>query len=162
MRRFHVHISVDDLAKSKAFYTHLFGQPDRVEADYVKWMVEDPRLNFAISKRGSDPGINHLGIQVESDDDLRALRDQLESADAGLVTEKNASCCYAKSDKYWITDPQGIAWETYRTLGTIPTFGGNTGEPIREGNQCDSNSGRGPSCAAGVNESSIATKSCCT
>lgn len=125
MRRFHVHVSVDDLAKSTAFYTNLFGQPTRVEPDYVKWMVEDPRLNFAISKRGAQTGINHLGLQVDSDEDLKSMRAQLEAADAGLVADADASCCYAKSDKYWITDPQGIAWETYHTLGSIPTFGGS-------------------------------------
>src|SRR5271166_4557340 len=138
MRRFHVHVSVDDLAKSTAFYTNLFGEPARVEADYVKWMVEDPRLNFAISKRGAQAGINHLGIQVDSDDDLSAMRGQLTDADAGLVSETNASCCYAKSDKYWITDPQGIAWETFHTLGSIPTFGGakSVGQPSVGGGCC--------------------------
>lgn len=138
MRRFHVHISVDDIAQSTVFYTNLFGQPKRVEPDYVKWMIEDPRLNFAISKRGSEAGIDHLGIQVDSDEELKSMREQLESADSSLVSETDASCCYSKSDKYWITDPQGIAWETYRTLGTIPTFGGGraTIEPTESPGSC--------------------------
>lgn len=124
MRRFHVHVSVDDIAQSTAFYTHLFGEPARVESDYVKWMLEDPRINFAISKRGAKTGINHLGIQVDSDEELAGMRAQLNAADASLATEVNTNCCYAKSDKFWVTDPQGIAWETYHTLDSIPTWGG--------------------------------------
>jgi len=124
MRRFHVHVSVDDLQKSIVFYSHLFGQPARVEADYAKWMIEDPRVNFAISSRGENPGLNHLGLQVDSADELLGLRGQLESADASLIEESDASCCYANSDKYWVTDPQGIAWETFHSLKNIPTFGG--------------------------------------
>ncbi len=122
MRRFHVHVSVEDIAKSTAFYSKLFGEPVRMEPDYVKWMVENPRLNFAISRRGAKTGVNHLGIQVDSDDELKAMRADLEAADSGLVSEMNASCCYAKSDKYWVTDPQGIAWETYHTLDDVPTI----------------------------------------
>lgn len=123
MRRFHVHVSVDDIAQSTAFYTHLFGEPARVESDYVKWMLEDPRVNFAISKRGAKTGVNHLGIQVDSAEELVGMRAQLNAADASLATEVNTNCCYAKSDKFWVTDPQGIPWETYHTLDSIPTWG---------------------------------------
>jgi len=130
MHRFHVHVSVDDIAQSTAFYTHLFGEPARVESDYVKWMLEDPRINFAISKRGAKTGINHLGIQVDSAEELVDMRAQLNAADASLTTEVNTNCCYAKSDKFWVTDPQGIAWETYHTLDSIPTWGGEATEAV--------------------------------
>jgi hypothetical protein len=156
MRRFHVHVSVDDLQKSIAFYSHLFGQPTRVEADYAKWMIEDPRVNFAISSRGEISGVNHLGLQVDSADELLDLRGQLESADASLIEESDASCCYAKSDKYWITDPQGIAWETFHSLKNIPTFGG---EPA----VIESSEDRSVCCApeAALSEPSCSAKKCC-
>jgi catechol 2,3-dioxygenase-like lactoylglutathione lyase family enzyme len=124
MKRFHVHLAVDNLADSIRFYSTLLGARPTVEkADYAKWMVDDPRINFAISTRGSQPGVNHLGFQVDSDQELKGMRDRLTAADAGLTEESDAHCCYAVSDKYWVTDPQGIAWETYHTLGDIPVFG---------------------------------------
>ena len=127
MKRFHVHVAVTDLDESIRFYSRVFGsEPTVSKPDYAKWMVDDPRINFAISSRGARPGVNHLGLQVDSDEELKAMREQLAGADAGLVEELDANCCYAKSDKYWVTDPQGIAWETYRSLGAIPMFGAGT------------------------------------
>ncbi len=124
MKRFHVHIAVQDLDRSIAFYSALFGaEPGVRKADYAKWMVEDPRLNFAISKRGGDPGINHIGLQVDSDVELSALQQQVEAAEIAGVAQSGAACCYARSNKYWLTDPDGIAWETYHTLDSIPVFG---------------------------------------
>ncbi len=124
MKRFHVHVSVDDLDASIRFYSTVFGaQPSVLKSDYAKWMLEDPRINFAISKRGMKPGLDHLGVQVESDDELAALRGQVREAEIAAQDQENASCCYARSDKYWTTDPQGIAWETFRTLDSIPVFG---------------------------------------
>jgi len=118
-----VHVAVNDLAQSIRFYSTVFGAaPTVAKPDYAKWLIDDPRINFAISTRGWAPGINHLGLQVDSDDELRAMHARLAAADAGLVEETAANCCYAKSDKYWVRDPQGIAWETYRTLGDIPFF----------------------------------------
>lgn len=123
MKRFHVHLHVDDLVASIAFYSRLFGtEPARTEADYAKWMLEDPRLNFAISTRGAQPGIDHLGIQTDTDEELAQLRTQGESAGAALLDEGETTCCYARSEKHWITDPQGIAWEHFRTLESIPVF----------------------------------------
>ena len=123
MKRFHVHAHVDDLAASIAFYTRLFGaEPTRVEADYAKWMIEDPRLNFAISTRGASAGIDHLGIQADTELELAELKQRAGAADAALLDEGATTCCYARSDKHWVTDPQGIAWEHYRTLGDIPVF----------------------------------------
>lgn len=124
MKRFHVHVAVDDLPKSVRFYSTVFGaEPTVLKLDYAKWMVEDPRINFAISARGAQPGVNHLGLQVDTDDELQGMHERLVAADAGMMEEVGANCCYARSDKYWVTDPQGIAWETYHSLGSIPMFG---------------------------------------
>jgi catechol 2,3-dioxygenase-like lactoylglutathione lyase family enzyme len=127
MKRFHVHVAVKDLSESVRFYSAIFGaEPSVQKADYAKWMLEDPRVNFAISSRSQRPGLDHLGLQVEDDGELRAMRGLLAAADQGLVEQGDQPCCYAKSDKYWITDPQGIAWETFHTLESIPVFGEDT------------------------------------
>ena len=123
MKRFHVHMHVDDLSKNIAFCSAMFNQPPaRTEGDYAKWMLEDPPVNFAISTRGSKPGVDHLGIQVGSADELAALKDNATRADMALLDEGETTCCYARSDKYWVTDPQGLAWEQFHTLDTIPVF----------------------------------------
>lgn len=123
MKRFHVHLHVEDLAQSVAFYSKLFAaEPSRLEGDYAKWMLDDPRLNFAISTRGSRPGIDHLGIQAENAEELAELRARGESADQALLDEGATSCCYARSEKHWLTDPQGVAWEHFQTLENIPVF----------------------------------------
>ena len=137
MKRFHVHIAVEKLDDSIRFYSSLFGvAPTVVQPDYAKWMLEDPRVNFAISQRGRQPGINHLGFQVENDAELKAMRGQLEAADAGLLAQTGAVCCYAVSDKYWVTDPQGVAWETFHTLDTIPMFGEDSRTTAVQGACC--------------------------
>jgi catechol 2,3-dioxygenase-like lactoylglutathione lyase family enzyme len=129
MKRFHVHVAVNDLDKSIAFYSAMFGeQPDVVKPDYAKWMLEDPRINFAISHRGQAPGVNHLGMQADTDAELEAIYANLRQADTAVLAEKDAHCCYARSDKYWVTDPQGIAWESFRSLATIPLFAGAESE----------------------------------
>jgi lactoylglutathione lyase len=123
MKRFHVHAHVEDLRASIAFYTKLFAaEPSRVESDYAKWMLEEPRINFAISTRGSKPGIDHLGIQADSEEELAELKARARAADLALLADGETTCCYARSDKYWVTDPQGIAWEHYHTLSNIPVF----------------------------------------
>lgn len=123
MKRFHVHVHVADLPKNIAFYSAMFdAQPTRAEADYAKWMLEDPPVNFAISTRGSALGIDHLGIQVQEAADLAELRERAAKADMSTFDEGETTCCYARSDKYWITDPQGIAWEQFHTLASIPVF----------------------------------------
>jgi catechol 2,3-dioxygenase-like lactoylglutathione lyase family enzyme len=123
MKRFHVHAHVADLAKNIAFYSKLFGaEPTRVEADYAKWMLEDPRINFAISTRSSQLGIDHLGIQVENEAELVQLREQAVAADTAILDEGLTTCCYARGIKHWTTDPQGIAWEHFQTLENIPVF----------------------------------------
>jgi hypothetical protein len=123
MKRFHVHVHVDDLSKNIAFYSAMFSaQPTRTEADYAKWMLQDPPVNFAISTRGDKPGVDHLGIQVDSAQELAALKQDATRADMTLMEEGETSCCYARSEKYWMTDPQGIAWEQFHTLENIPVF----------------------------------------
>ena len=124
MKRFHVHVAVDDLAANVRFYSTVFGAPPTVEKDdYAKWMLDDPRVNFAISQRGLKAGLDHLGLQVETEDELVQLREQVGRAGIAALEQQNASCCYARSDKYWITDPQGIAWETFHTLDSVPVYG---------------------------------------
>lgn len=125
MKRFHVHVAVRDLQQSVRFYSAMFGVgPTVTKPDYAKWMLDDPRVNFAISRRGNaDLGVNHLGVQAETDDELEAIHLNLQRADSTVVAEKGAQCCYATSDKYWVTDPQGIAWESFRSLGSVPFYG---------------------------------------
>jgi catechol 2,3-dioxygenase-like lactoylglutathione lyase family enzyme len=125
MKRFHVHLSVPDLPQSIAFYSRLFGaEPTLRKDDYAKWMIDEPRVNFAISARGGGrTGLNHLGLQADDEAELEAIRTQFDRADAGRVAaETNVSCCYARSNKHWVTDPQGIAWEAFHTLESVPTF----------------------------------------
>ena len=123
MKRFHVHAHVEDLQQSIAFYTQMFAaEPARIEADYAKWMLEDPRINFAISTRGGKPGVDHLGFQTDNEEELAELKARAQAADMALLDEGEATCCYARSEKHWVTDPQGIAWEHFRTLDSIPVF----------------------------------------
>jgi catechol 2,3-dioxygenase-like lactoylglutathione lyase family enzyme len=130
MKRFHVNLSVEDLTESVRFYTALFAaEPTVRKDDYAKWMLEDPRINFAISQRGFPVGVNHLGFQVDSGEELTAMRAQLTTADQALVEHTGAACCYANSDKYWITDPAGIAWETFHTLDAMPIYGADADIP---------------------------------
>ncbi len=127
MKRFHLHVSVENLARSIRFYSTLFAtEPAITHADYAKWMLEDPRVNFAISTRRQPVGVNHLGFQVDTDEELRGMRSQLQAADARLIQEDEQPCCYAQSNKYWVTDPTGLAWETFHTLGSIPVYGEDT------------------------------------
>ena len=127
MKRLHVHVGVDDLDRSILFYSTLFAVgPTVVKEDYAKWMLDDPRVNFAISQRPSGRrGLNHLGMQAASAAELAELRAQFEAADrSSTVAETDVSCCYARSNKHWVTDPQGIAWEAFHTLDTIPVYDG--------------------------------------
>jgi len=127
MKRFHIHVHVDDLAASVVFYTKLFAsEPARVEADYAKWMLDDPRVNFAISTRGTKAGVDHLGFQVDDADELAELAQRARAADMALLDQGETTCCYARSDKHWIIDPQGIAWEHFRTLDSARIYGEST------------------------------------
>ena len=124
MKRFHVHVAVDQLEESVRFYSALFGhEPTITHADYAKWMLEDPCINFAISQRGRKPGVNHVGFQVETPEELDELRARIDAASDTVVEQKDIACCYARSDKHWVTDPSGIAWESFRTLGEAVIYG---------------------------------------
>jgi len=137
MKRFHVHIAVADLDASVRFYSALFGAEPTVRMhDYAKWMVEDPHVNFAISKRSEAVGLNHLGFQVDSALELSQMQGRLTQAAQPYVEEPQAACCYAKSDKYWIADPQGIAWETFHTLQAVPVFSDESQSASKSGACC--------------------------
>lgn len=125
MKRLHVHVSVDDLAQSIRFYSTLFAaEPSVVKPDYAKWLIEDPRVNFAISQRpGNAAGISHLGIQVEARDELDEVYQRLQRAERPTVEQQGTTCCYARSDKQWIADPQGVPWETFFTYGEATVYG---------------------------------------
>lgn len=125
MKRFHVHVSVDNLSQNIEFYSQLFGQPPAVEkADYAKWMLDDPRINFAISTRHTQLGVNHFGFQAENEQELAELKQRAQAAAGEAVLDQGATtCCYAKSDKHWTVDPSGFAWEHYLTMGEIKEFG---------------------------------------
>jgi len=137
MKRFHVHVHVEDLAQSITFYSKMFAtEPPRCESDYAKWMLADPRVNFAISTRGGKPGVDHLGIQTDTAEELVELKTRAQAADMSLFDEGATSCCYASSEKHWITDPQGVAWEHFHTLGDIPVFSQRLSDPAAEASAC--------------------------
>jgi hypothetical protein len=138
MKRLHVHVSVDDLAQSIRFYSTLFAiEPTVIKKDYAKWMIEDPRVNFAISTRAANrpdrvAGISHLGIQVEDETELAEVYERLSKAERPTVEAKATTCCYAKSDKQWIADPQGVPWETFFTYGEATVYGEGSLDKLRE------------------------------
>ena len=162
MKRFHVHVAVRDLEQSTRFYSAMFGtQPSVRKNDYAKWMLDDPRINFAISERADSTGVNHLGFQAESDDELEEIHTRLQTADTSIAAEKSANCRYAKSDKYWVQDPSGIAWESFRSLDTIPFYGEQSrkGAP---GAEAATNGGCSTVCCpAPVDATKAAAKACC-
>jgi catechol 2,3-dioxygenase-like lactoylglutathione lyase family enzyme len=124
MKRLHVHVGVDDIAQSIRFYSTLFGaEPSVTKPDYAKWMLEDPRVNFAISSGNAGRGVEHLGIQVESSEELAEVYGRLKAADRPVLEEGATTCCYAKSEKSWIADPQGVVWETFHTTGDAVDYG---------------------------------------
>ena len=126
MKRLHIHVAVDDLAHSVSFYNALFAaEPTVLKPDYAKWMLDDPRVNFAISKRGANSGLQHLGIQVETEKELGEVYERLQHAGRPVIEEGETTCCYANSEKSWITDPQGLWWETFLTLGESTVYGGD-------------------------------------
>lgn len=131
MKRFHVHLIVRDLDESIGFYSHLFAaRPSVHESGYAKWMLEDPRLNFAISTRTGQAGIEHLGIQAEDAEELAELGRRLDAAGQAVLPEAGAECCYARSDKFWTVDPQGTRWETFHSVGSIASYYGQGGAHV--------------------------------
>ncbi len=154
MKRLHVHMSVQDIAESVRFYSTLFAaSPGVIKPDYAKWMLDDPRVNFAISTRGGNAGLDHLGIQVETADELQEVYGRLRKADRKVLEEGATTCCYAKSEKSWIADPQGVSWETFLTTGTSTVYGDGVDlGPITAAS--------GACCAAKTDTAPVA--SCCT
>lgn len=137
MKRFHVHVAVSDLEESIRFYTAFFDSPPSVEKDdYAKWMLDDPRINFAVSKRGGSPGLDHLGIQVDNPESLKEISARLKRAEQQVVEQESATCCYARSDKTWVHDPQGIAWESFYTIGPATTYGEDVPVPRKSKAAC--------------------------
>lgn len=148
MKRFHIHISVTDLNRNVQFYSQLFGaEPTVLKDDYAKWAMDDPAVNFAISNRVSKVGLDHIGIQTDSDEELSQLREQLEAVGVKGVVQQGTTCCYTRSDKYWVQDPQGIAWETFHSLESVPVF-----------SEVSLNESEGACCAPGLSSSA---SSCC-
>jgi len=128
VKRLHVHVAVESLDESVRFYSVLFGgEPSVRKDDYAKWMLDDPRVNFAISARGRVPGVDHLGVQVEAREELAEVAGRLRSAEAALFDEGPTTCCYARSEKAWVRDPSGVSWETFHTTGESTTYGENRG-----------------------------------
>ena len=164
MKRFHVHLGVPDLSASIRFYSDLFGLPPSVEKpDYAKWMLDDPRVNFAISKRGARTGLNHLGLQADSADELAGIRTRFEAADRdAIVVEKDVSCCYARSDKHWLRDPQGIPWEAFHSLDTVPFYVGGEATVTESATASDDHTtAKLAGCCGPATASSAATSGCC-
>jgi len=132
MKRMHVHVSVASITNAVGFYSALFAtKPTVVKDDYAKWMLDDPRVNFAISARGGNPGLDHLGIQVESDAELQQVYARLRDAGGSILEEGKTTCCYAKSEKSWIDDPAGISWETFFTTGESTHYGTSAEKGVR-------------------------------
>jgi hypothetical protein len=162
MKRFHVHMHVEDLARSVVFYSRLFAaEPTRLESDYAKWMLEDPRVNFAISTRGGKPGVDHLGFQTDDAQELAELKARAQTADMALFDEGATTCCYAQSEKHWVTDPQGIAWEHFHTLADIPVFSERDAPPrAASGSACCTPTTRGKPVGIAVTAAKPSS-SCC-
>ena len=127
MKRFHVHVAVENIAQSVGFYRVMFNaEPSVVKEDYAKWMLDDPRINFSISSRGRAPGLDHLGMQVESAEELGEMSQRLQAAGEAVLEQASTTCCYAESSKAWAQDPAGIPWETFLTTGESTTYGGES------------------------------------
>lgn len=155
MKRFHVHVGVDNIDEGIKFYSALLGTaPIKIKTDYAKWLLDDPRVNFAISTRALTKGVDHLGIQVEEDGELAEIRERLKSAALSLFDEGETVCCYAKSDKSWVHDPSGIPWETYKTMEDVQVFGES---PEVQGACCTPDTTEQPACC----EPSEKTAGCC-
>ena len=149
MKRLHLHVAVDDLGKSIGFYSTLFGaEPNVVKEDYAKWMLEDPRVNFAISNRAHAAGLDHLGIQVDSAEELKELAGRLKAAGEVTHDQQATTCCYARSDKAWVSDPSGLSWETFYTFGDSPVYGEDEQAQVRAKAPCCSPSDKAGQAAA--------------
>ena len=155
MKRLHLHVTVPDLDPSIRFYATLFGaEPSVVKTDYAKWMLDDPKVNFAISTRDRAPGLDHVGIQVETSAELAELSTRLKAAGAETFDEDAPTCCYARSDKSWVSDPAGLRWETFFTFGEATTYGEVKAQAALE-------SAAAPASACCAAPAQPAAKACC-
>lgn len=162
MKRLHVHTTVRDLEESVRFYSTLFGQqPARREPDYAKWMLEDPRVNFAISTWGKEPGIDHLGFQVDDDAELGEIAARLTKAGHAVAPEKNTNCCYAVSDKHWVVDPAGTPWETFRTMAQVKTRGSSSVKAEAAALAAAAPTAASPTAAATAEQAKTSGTACC-
>ena len=162
MKRFHVHVTVEDLDQSIRFYSTLFAvEPTVVKSDYAKWMLDDPRVNFAISHRGKITGVDHLGLQVDSREELKEIGDRLDAAGREVFDRGEAHCCYARSDKAWVADPQGVSWETFFSFGQETLYGEGIAraENSESASACCSDTACGTTKA--VTEEKPAAHACC-
>jgi catechol 2,3-dioxygenase-like lactoylglutathione lyase family enzyme len=162
MKRFHVHVTVEDLDQSIRFYSTLFAvEPSIVKSDYAKWMLDDPRVNFAISQRGEGRGVDHLGLQVDSREELKEIGDRLDDAGRKVYDRGEAHCCYARSDKAWVADPQGVSWETFFTFGQETVYGEGMAKAAHgeSAGACCSDAACGTTVAGA--EEKPAAKACC-
>jgi catechol 2,3-dioxygenase-like lactoylglutathione lyase family enzyme len=155
MKRFHAHIRVSDLKSSVRFYSKLFGsEPTVLKPDYAKWMLDDPRVNFAITAGLATAGLDHLGLQVESDEELVAIVSRLDSAGQSVEKQGNAACCYARGNKGWVTDPSGVSWETFHTFGENTVYGSDIAPQAVLSQQSEADSCCAPSTSS--------TSACCS
>ena len=158
MKRMHVHVGVESLDQGIKFYSALFDRaPVKTKTDYAKWMLDDPRLNFAISTRAGATGVNHLGLQVDEEAEMEELRERLKHADMSLLDEGETVCCYARSDKSWVTDPSGVAWETYRTMAEARSYTSDEASTGTSADNMPEPEGRTDAGAA----TARSTRSCC-
>jgi catechol 2,3-dioxygenase-like lactoylglutathione lyase family enzyme len=154
MKRMHIHVGVEDLEASIRFYSALFGAaPVKTQGDYAKWMLEDPRVNFAISTRAAK-GIDHLGVQVDKQEELADIRERVKAAGLGVFDEGETVCCYSKSDKSWVRDPAGVPWEAYRTMEDVQIFSSKTAPGEKA--CCAASTDKAPCC-----EPSAESTNCC-
>jgi hypothetical protein len=161
VKRLHVHVAVSDLRESVGFYSTMFGAPPSVlKDDYAKWMLDDPRVNFAISSRGRAPGLDHLGIQAEVGAELTEISGRLKAAGAETIDEAATTCCYAQSDKTWVQDPAGIRWETFHTLGESTVYGEDFDDAATTGEACCAPAPAKSACCAPEPEPAKATTCC--
>ena len=168
MKRLHINLAIADLDKSVRFYASLFAvNPSVLKDDYAKWMLEDPRVNFSISTHGDSKGVDHLGIQVETDDELHDVFARLQSAGAPVIAQGETTCCYAQSQKNWIFDPEGVPWETFLTAGASPVYGSDLDLEANRASACctppnsEEPQASAPCCDDAVKQAAQAQTGCC-
>ncbi|WP_417621817.1 ArsI/CadI family heavy metal resistance metalloenzyme [Parasphingorhabdus sp.] len=159
MKRMHIHLSVESIDQSVGFYSKLFGsEPTVLKADYAKWMLDDPLVNFAISSHeGAERGIEHIGIQAETADELAEVYGRIKEAGGAVFDEGETTCCYAQSEKNWTADPDGVAWEAFLTNGEVTDYGNR----VDLAQLASENAEQGSCCTPQIAPATAAKSSCC-